>query len=285
MQPLKSNTIGNVLQLLTGLLSDSPSARLDAEVLVAFACRLTRVQLITRNNVVLTQAEFELACALAARRQAGEPVAHITGHREFYSLDLLVNRHTLIPRPETELLVDLALERIPETGSMRILELGTGSGAIALAIAGHRPCCEILATDSSEAALAVAALNMEQQGFENIKLRQGNWFENLEGEVFDLIISNPPYVAVDDVHLSRGDVRFEPRTSLVADNNGLADIIRIANRAGKHLLPNGKLMLEHGATQADDVATILESTGAQNIICHQDLAGLDRVTTCEFNRS
>lgn len=264
------------------MLSTSPSARLDAEVLTAFACQLTRAQLITRDQSEISPEQDIILKQLVERRQQGEPIAYITGKREFYSLILSVNHSTLIPRPETELLVDLALAGIPENKKIRLLDLGTGAGAIALAIAKNRPDCQIVATDHSAAALQVAEMNAQQLSIKNIEFHQGSWFDALNQEPVHMIVSNPPYIAENDSHLSQGDVRFEPATALVSGPDGLDDIKIIASQAKHFLLPDGILILEHGAKQAQNIHDILLDSGGTNISCHQDLAGLDRVSTCTF---
>lgn len=282
MQPIIKYTLGKLLNQVTRLLSNSPTARLDAEVLTSFVCQLSREQLITQDRSEISPAEYNHLQQLTARRQNGEPIAYITGEREFYSLTLAVNTHTLIPRPETECLVDLALKQIPENISMRIVDLGTGCGAIALAIAKNRPDCQIIATDYSDDALAMAKRNAENLSIANIEFCHGNWFAALNHTPVHLILSNPPYIAENDVHLSRGDVRFEPGSALIAGPDGLDDIKIIANHAQQYLLPEGILMIEHGAQQTKDINYIFSKAGGINISCHQDLAGLDRVSTCNF---
>lgn len=282
MQPIIKHTLGELLNQVARLLSNSPTARLDAEVLTSFVCQLSREQLITQDRSEISPAEYNHLQQLAARRQNGEPIAYITGEREFYSLTLAVNTHTLIPRPETECLVDLALEQIPENISMRIVDLGTGCGAIALAIAKNRPDCQIIATDYSDDALAMAKRNAENLSIANIEFCHGNWFAALNHTPVHLILSNPPYIAENDVHLSRGDVRFEPGSALIAGPDGLDDIKIIANHAQQYLLPEGILMIEHGAQQAKDINYIFSKAGGINISCRQDLAGLDRVSACNF---
>ncbi|MFV1993363.1 MAG: peptide chain release factor N(5)-glutamine methyltransferase [Acidiferrobacterales bacterium] len=285
MQPNIKLTLGDVLVQVTSQLAESPTARLDAEVLTAFVCQLSREQLITLDQSTITDQQQHELQQLIFRRQQGEPIAYLTGKREFYSLDLTVNEKTLIPRPETELLVELVLEQIPPVnrGSpFTIVDLGTGSGAIALAIAKQRPDCQLVATDNSKAALQVATENAKQHAIRNIEFRLGHWYEALTKNSAHIIVSNPPYVAAGDVHLSRGDVRYEPQTALVAGTDGLDDIRLISGKAKEYLLPGGLLVLEHGAEQAQKVRALLIAAGADNIICHQDLAGLDRVSTCIF---
>lgn len=215
---------------------------------------------------------------LVARRQHGEPVAYITGRRGFWTLDLLVTPDTLIPRPETELLVELALQRIPEGEAMPVADLGTGSGAIALAIARERPATRVIATDHSEAALAVAAANARANAITNVEFRHGDWLLPLAGERFGLIASNPPYIAQDDPHLAEGDLRFEPAAALASGRDGLDAIRRIVSDAPAHLVTSGWLLLEHGHDQGQAVRALLTAAGLGDVRTAQDLAGRDRVT-------
>ncbi len=286
MQPKIKLTLGELLVRATTQLAQSPTARLDAEVLIAFVCHLSREQLITLDRSTITdQQQYDLE-QLVLRRQQGEPIAYLTGKREFYALELAVNEATLIPRPETELLVELVLEKIPKSNTglpVTIVDLGTGSGAIALAIAKQRPDCRLIATDNSKAALQVATENAKHHAIKNIEFRHGHWFEILTKRSAHIIVSNPPYVAAGDDHLSRGDVRYEPGTALVAGFDGLDDIKLISKNAKDYLLPGGLLMLEHGAGQGQQVHALLLAAGADHIVCHQDLAGLDRVSTCTFS--
>jgi len=262
--------------------SDSP--RLDAEVLLAHVLGKPRSHLLAwPDNIPDTaqQAEYR---ALVDRRADGEPVAYLTGEREFWSLPVSVTHDTLIPRPETETLVAMALEQLPADIHARVADLGTGSGAIALAIAFERPGCHIVACDRSTAALAIAARNALQLQLDNIDFVSGDWCEALAGERFDLIVSNPPYIAAADKHLARGDVRFEPQDALVAGDGGLADIRRIAACARNHLCYNAPLILEHGFDQREPVQRILAEHGYRDIACNNDLAGRARVTVCRNGR-
>jgi len=245
---------------------------------------LARTALITRAQEQVTpQSEAQLN-ELLTRRARGEPVAYLTGRREFWSLELSVTPDVLIPRPETELLVEQALARIPDESAWTIADLGTGSGAVALAVATERPRCRVLATDISTAALAVARRNAQQLNIRNIEFHHGEWYAPLAGQVVDLLVSNPPYVAEGDLHLSRGDVRFEPQTALIAGDDGLEAIRRIAAGAAAHLGPGGWLLLEHGADQGAAVVQILAAQGFTAITGHRDLAGLDRVTAARQAR-
>lgn len=212
-----------------------------------------------------------------ARRRQGEPIAYLTGWREFYGLRLAVSPAVLIPRHETELLVERALEAIPARAAARVLDLGTGSGALALAIKGSRPKAQVVAVDSSAQALALARANAARLGLE-IDARCGEWFDAVAGERFELIVSNPPYVADGDPHLEQGDLRFEPRAALVAGEDGLAALHAIVARARAHLAPNGALLLEHGYDQADAVQALLDAENFGQIESWRDLAGIARLT-------
>jgi release factor glutamine methyltransferase len=272
-------TIQQVLATAVAQLTQQPElARLDAELLLAHVLHKPRIWLHTWPEYELTaeQAlEFE---QLVARRAEGEPVAHLLGQQEFWSLDLVVTPDTLIPRPETERLVELALDRIPSEAAWQIVDLGTGSGAIALALARERPGCRILATDRSAAALAVAHNNAQRHGLGNVTFRQGDWFEALQGEAdFDMIVSNPPYIKENDPHLQQGDVRFEPTTALQAGRRGLDDLQHLIREALPHLKPGGWLLLEHGYDQATEVMHLLQQAGYQQVHDYPDLAEQPRV--------
>jgi release factor glutamine methyltransferase len=269
-------------QFLSGavrtLVPASPSARLDAEVLVMHVTGLTRAALITRSEEELTEQQQLTLNALLARRARGEPIAYLTGHREFWSMDLRVTMDVLIPRPETELLVEQALARLSPETKTRVADVGTGSGAVALAIARERPSCRVIATDVSAAALDVARANAARLDIGNIEFRQGEWLEPLGDLTVDVIVSNPPYVAEQDPHLDVGDVRFEPRHALVSGPDGLDTIRHIVPAAVQHLRAGGWLMLEHGADQGPAVTALMERHGYQQILTHRDLAGLPRLT-------
>ncbi len=210
---------------------------------------------------------------LAARRAAGEPIAYLTGRREFYGLDFKVTPAVLIPREETELLVDIAVEK----PAQRILDLGTGSGCLAIAVAKRLPQARVTAVDASAAALAVAQENAARHSV-SVRFLQGDWFAPVGSESFDLILANPPYVAEADPHLVQGDVRFEPRSALAAGSEGLDDIRRIVAGAGAHLVSGGRLYFEHGYDQARAVAALLDAAGFVAIEQRRDLAGILRVT-------
>ena len=215
---------------------------------------------------------------LVRRRVAGEPVAYLTGRRGFWTLDLQVGPQTLIPRPETELLVELALERLPAGAPCRVADLGTGSGAIALAIASERPAARVVATDASLAALEVARANAAALGLSRVEFRGGDWFAPLAGECFDLVASNPPYIAAGDPHLARGDLRHEPASALAAGPDGLDDLRALVAAAPAHLHPGGWLLLEHGHDQGPAVRALLRQAGFGEVATAVDLEGRDRVS-------
>jgi release factor glutamine methyltransferase len=272
------HNLGTALKnAIAALAASSPSPRLDAEVLVMHACGISRSELITRHDVALTGEQQNQLEGLLARRKRGEPVAYITGTREFWSMELNVTPATLIPRPETELLVEKALEHIPRGAAWTIADLGTGSGAIALAIAKERPRCRVVATDSSTAALEVARSNARKFSLTNIEFRQGDWFTPLAGASFDMIVSNPPYIRAGDSHLKQGDLRFEPATALVSGADGLGAIRHIARHAREFLRPDGWLLFEHGWDQAEAIGEYLRQQGYRDIVCYTDLAGQARV--------
>ena len=250
----------------------------DAEWLLAHLLGKSRGWLYAHGDEVLDAdlvARFE---ALLARREAGEPVAYLTGHRGFWTFDLQVTPATLIPRPETELLVELALQRLPPARVLHVADLGTGSGAIALALARERPDAQVVATDASADALAVARGNAQALGIDNIEFRLGDWCAPLAGERVDLIASNPPYIADDDVHLGRGDLRYEPRTALASGADGLDAIRVIARDAPMHLAPGGWLLIEHGWEQGAAVRALLDAAGFVDVQTAPDLAHRDRIT-------
>lgn len=271
-------TVAQALERAATALTEShDSARLDAEVLLCHTLGRGRSFLYAWPDHELEPQQMEAFFALVERRADGEPVAHLTGTREFWSLELKVTRDTLIPRPETELLVELALERIDSDTPVRVADLGTGSGAIALAIASERPHAHIIAADRSAAALAVAQENAGRLALPNVEFREGAWFAPLDGR-FAVVVSNPPYVAERDPHLERGDVRHEPRTALTAGPEGLNDLQSIVSEAPGFLEPGGWLLLEHGFEQGTGVRALFRRHGFEAVATHRDYAGLDRVT-------
>jgi release factor glutamine methyltransferase len=277
-------TVGAALRkALHELELTSPTPRLDAEVLLMHVCDLDRGSLITRHETPLTDEQRHRLDKLLDRRKRGEPIAYLTGTREFWSMELNVSPATLIPRPETELLVEKALERIPLDANWAIADLGTGSGAIALAIAKERPRCRVIATDNSPAALEVARSNTKKFGLTNVEFLEGDWFTPLAGEVLNMIVSNPPYISIGDPHLKLGDVRFEPNSALIAGPDGLDAIRHIAYQARFHLRSKGWLMIEHAWDQSASIEQILLQNGYGQIVFHVDLGGYNRVCECINN--
>jgi release factor glutamine methyltransferase len=252
--------------------------RADAEALLLHVLGQPRSWLFAHADDVLdldVRTAFEV---LVARRAAGEPVAYLTGQRGFWTLELEVTPATLIPRPETELLVELALERLPPDAAASVADLGTGSGAIALAIASERARARVVATDASTDALAVARRNAQRLGIGNVRFVQGDWLAPLATERFALIVSNPPYIEAGDPHLAQGDLRFEPTSALASGADGLDAIRRIVAGAAAHLEPGGWLLFEHGWNQGDAVRALLRAAGYAQAFTAQDLEARDRVS-------
>jgi len=255
-------------------------ANIEAQLLLMHVLEVNRAWLIAHATDSLAAEPANAFQALLHRRLQGEPVAHILGTREFFGLSLKVTADTLIPRPDTETLVEAALQKVH--GAMRILDLGTGTGAIALAIARHAPQCEIIAVDASVAALAVAQQNALSLQLPNVQCLQSNWFTALGPASFDLIVSNPPYIEADDPHLQQGDLRFEPLSALASGTDGLQDIRQIIADAPAHLNAGGWLMLEHGYDQAEAVQQLLNAAGFKNVQSLRDLGDHLRVTLGQF---
>lgn len=262
-------------QTIGAIMQQAPIGQLEARILLGHALGLSRVQLITQSERALTTDEAHLLSTLFQRRLAGEPIAYIVGEREFYGLSLHVNPAVLIPRPETELLVELALERLPQHG--RVLDMGTGSGAIAIAIAHSRPDAAVTALDVSDAALDVARRNAEANGAQVTFLRS-DWYDALSDQHFDLIVSNPPYIIAGDRHLSEGDLRFEPIGALTDHADGLSALRTISAGAARHLSPGGWLLMEHGYDQAADVRAQLTADRFDQVRSWADLASIERVS-------
>lgn len=274
-------TVQEALSLDSGCLAetlalDPGSARIEIQCLLQQALNVSRGYLLAHPEYLMQDVEWRRYNDLLQRRLAGEPVAYILGEREFYGLKFKVTPVTLIPRPETELLVELALERIPARG--RVLDLGTGCGAIALSIAHALPDAEVTAVDASMQALEVAHENAQQLRLRNVHCLYSEWFSALAGKRFDLVVSNPPYIADGDPHLQQGDLRFEPRSALASGVDGLDDIRAIIQQAKNHLLPGGWLLFEHGYDQALPARELLREAGFSAVFSAHDLAGVERVS-------
>ncbi len=264
---------------LAALLINPPLPALEVRILLAHALQLTRVQLITQSERVLTADEAQQLSALYQRRLLGEPIAYIVGEREFFGLPFYVNADVLIPRPDTELLVELALERLPKNG--RMLDLGTGSGAIAIAVAHTRPDVSVTALDVSEAALAIAVRNATRHHV-HVEFLHSDWYAALTGQRFNLIVANPPYIVSGDNHLSQGDLRFEPLSALTDHGDGLSALRSIVSGAMPHLAPQGWLLMEHGYDQASSVRALLTAADLEHVQSWKDLAGIERVSGAEM---
>lgn len=257
---------------------EAETAKLEAQLLLQSVLNVNRAWLIAHENDALQPSIHEAYRALINRRINGEPIAYILGAREFYGLNLKVTPDTLIPRPDTETLVDAALEKISPQEKSHILDLGTGTGAIALVIAKHRPQALVIAADASQAALDIAIENAKSLKISNVKILQSDWFSAIQNEKFNLIISNPPYIEADDAHLKQGDLRFEPISALASGADGLDDIRTIISQAKNYLNPHGYLLLEHGYNQAEVVTNLMKDAGFCEIETIKDLGGNDRVT-------
>jgi len=272
-------TIAELLkQSRTQLDARSDSPQLDAEVLLCHVLQKARSHLHAWPEKTLEAAQLNTFKQLLQQRIAGQPMAYLTGHREFWSLDLKVNEHTLIPRPETELLIETLLERYPAESNIRLADLGTGSGAIALAIASERPQWQIIATDIDQHSLALAKYNAQQHQLNHIDFLQGRWFEPLKTKQFDIIVSNPPYIPEHDPHLEQGDVRFEPRRALSSGHDGLDDIRLLAAQAQQYLSAGGLLLVEHGYDQQPQLLDIFTKNHYKNIQQAQDMLNQPRLT-------
>lgn len=266
------------------LLAMSDSARLDAEVLLADVLQKNRAYLYAYGDVELDPAALHLFLQYVERRKNGEPIAHITGQREFWSLSLAVNASTLIPRPDTEVLVETAL-RVCDKKNAQVLDLGTGTGAIALALAHEQPQWRIDAVDRQLQAVALAKQNAQNLQLHNVRVYESDWFSAVEENArFDIIVSNPPYIAASDKHLCEGDVRFEPRSALVADEEGFADLFFIAHTAKKYLAENAVLLLEHGFEQGEHLRNYLSQCGYVAVKTENDYNNNARVTWGVWSR-
>jgi release factor glutamine methyltransferase len=264
------------------LATTSPTGALDAQVLLAAALGRPRTWVTARPELVPEAAQRERFVALVARRRAGEPVAYLRGEREFWSLQLRVTPDVLVPRPETETVVEAVLARIEPDAAHALLDLGTGSGAIAIAVARERPRCTVTATDLSASALAVARANALALGADNVRFAHGAWYDAVPHERFRLIASNPPYVMEADPVIARGELRYEPALALAGGADGLRDLRAVIAGAPAHLEPGGMLVVEHGADQRDAVHALMHAAGFELIQCYADLAGLDRVSAARL---
>ena len=260
------------------LAESSQTALLDAQVLLTHVLRCNTAHLVAWPEKELSEQQQTLYRQLIEQRQQGLPIAHLTGQREFWSLNFAVDNSTLIPRPETETLVEYILTKFSNDKTLTLLDMGTGTGAIAIAIASERPAWTIVASDISEQALKLARSNSDQHQTSNITFVQSDWFENIITDKFDIIVSNPPYVATDDPHLQQGDVRFEPQSALSAGKTGMDDIEHLCTHAKNHLANNGWLIVEHGYNQKQSVADCFAKNGFTEIEQQKDLSGHTRMT-------
>ena len=260
----------------------SDSALLDAEVLLCLALNKQRSYLRAWPDRQVETEHLAAFGALLEQRRKGTPIAYITGNREFWSRDFLVTPDVLIPRPDTELLIELSLKLIPPDEPAKIIDLATGSGIIAITLAAERPHAQIIATDFSLAALHIAQLNADKHHINHIRFYQSDWFSEVPASKFNLIISNPPYIAKDDIHLQQGDVRFEPQTALCAADQGLRDIKIIADAARNYLEPRGHLLIEHGYDQQQQVQILFKNLRYDDVQTYTDLSGQPRVTYGQF---
>lgn len=256
----------------------TPSSHLDAELLLSLVLNMSRTALYTHPETQLTTEQWQDYRHLIQERASGHPIAHLTNSKEFWSLPLHVTADTLIPRPETELLVELSLSLLGSVNDAHILDLGTGSGAIALALASERPAWNIQAVDISEQALIIARKNAHALNLKQVHFSQSSWFASISPQSFDAIISNPPYIAENDPHLHQGDVRFEPLQALTSGPDGLNAITEIIKTGMSYLKPGGFLLIEHGFCQKDAIAALFEEAGYINIRHWSDLQGHDRVS-------
>ena len=272
-----ADRIKHLLAMAREKLADSPSARFDAEILMAHVLESKRSFLYANPELELPYGRSEAFKKLVRQRAAGQPVAYLTGSAEFWSLPLRITPAVLIPRPDTESLVEAALSRIPPQADWRIADLGTGSGAVALAIATERPKCEVHATDISRACIEIARDNANRLGLGHVHLHCGSWLEPLRGK-FHVIVSNPPYIDADDPHLAQGDLRYEPRQALTPGADGMSAIRVITRHAGDLLVKGGWLMFEHGWHQASATAAVMKDAGFDRIETFRDLQDHERVT-------
>ena len=281
--PTEKASIAALLRLASRLEGVSDTSRLDLEVLLCHVLGKPRSYLFTWPEKELDQQQINHFNDLLKRRAEGEPIAYLTGEKEFWSLSLGVDTTTLIPRPDTELLVETALNVLDKPDA-RVLDLGTGTGAIALALASENSGWKILAVDTVVGAVELAEKNRQRLGLDNVSVMRSDWFENIPAQKFDLIVSNPPYIDEDDQHLKEGDVRFEPVSALVADNKGMADIEVIIFGAKEYLVEGGCLLIEHGYQQSKAVRTLLQNEDFLYVETACDIAGLERLTSGCFKK-
>lgn len=278
-----ANTIKQVLFEAAESLAGGDSPQIDAELLLAHCLQKGREFLRTYPDLQVAAGVLDQFQLLLRRRLDGEPVAYLLGYRDFWDIRLEVNSDVLIPRPETELLVETALELAGNAEACSVLDLGTGSGAIALALAHSRPAWQVLGVDVSEGALGLARRNAAALALQNVSFVKGNWCQGLEAGHFDVVLANPPYVAASDAHLQQGDLRFEPRLALVADDDGYADLFTIIESATDVLKKGAWLLLEHGYEQHASLAGKLSTVGYQDVAARHDLAGHERVTQARWD--
>ena len=271
--------IKELLRTTANLLAKtSDSAKIDAEILLAHVLNKTRAFLYSHPEKNLSKEELESFKTLIDKRAQGHPIAYLIGRRDFWSISLSVNEDVLIPRPETERLVDLTLNHLFDKDKALILDLGTGSGAIALALASERPNWQIIAADVNEKSAKMAQKNATDLGLENVQIIISDWFKSISNMTFNAIVANPPYISEDDPHLLVGDLRFEPKSALISKSNGLKDLTEIIKDSYDHLLPGGILLVEHGYMQKNAVLNLFHQYGYENIKCFKDLEGNDRVS-------
>lgn len=285
MTVLNAKTVAQWLAISADVLPESPSARLDLEVLLCWVIKKNKAWLYAYPEFTLTDQQQNQLTLFIKRRQQGEPIAYIVGQQEFWSLNLKVSCDTLIPRPDTETLVEAVLSLAGQApqATTSLLDLGTGTGAIALALAMEHPEWDITAVDSQSGAVALAAENKKNLNLNNVHLIQSDWFNNVNG-TFDFIVSNPPYISADDEHLTQGDVRFEPQSALIARQSGLADLQHIIEQSKNYLMTSGWLLLEHGYQQGTAVQNMMLDNGFQGVQAFFDIQGHHRVTAGQYRQ-